>query len=103
MKKESIFSIPERLDIYKRAKEIYQINNYSGMCRAIIHIIQIKYNYNYSYTSAFENLKTNFPEFYKLKPFYRNKKRFWWNIYNRKIRIKNFDKLINKLSKYEDI
>ena len=91
-KKKSKFSLIERVKIYERAKKFYSLHHldyYYGMCFCISESIgKLEYVLN----------KTNFPEFFALKP--KNKKisEYWWDIEDYEIRIQMFDKLINDLN-----
>lgn len=98
-KEKSIFSLIERVKIYERAKKFYlryYVGYHYGMCFCIQESTgEFEYSLN----------KTNFPEFFALKP--KNKKisEYWWNIEDSEIRIKMFDKLIDDLNNkiYETI
>lgn len=94
-KNQSIFSLEERLTIYRKAKEVFLSDEIDrlGMCFCI-ELCITKYSlYNYLLLN-----EINFPEFFALKPFYKSRKDYWWPIENRQIRIKKFNKLIDKLT-----
>lgn len=94
-KNQSIFSLEERLTIYRKAKEVFLSDGLDrpGMCFCIELCIDKYSLYNYKLLN-----EINFPEFFALKPFYKSRKDYWWPIENRQIRIKKFNKLIDKLT-----
>lgn len=94
-KNQSIFSLEERLTIYRKAKEILLSDDASkiSMCSCIELSIDKYSLYDYLLLN-----EINFPEFFALKPFYKSRKDYWWPIKNKQIRIKKFNKLIDKLT-----
>ena len=83
----------KEIRIYKRAKEILieESGNRFSMCDNITEAYEELYrmeweDWNFDYTI--------FTEFYSLKPEGKDTRGFWWNEFDKEIRLEMFDKII---------